>query len=147
MSAPDRRRYTVRDKQSAQWIGSLVAELEPGWSVAISPPGRTLDQNAIFHAMCDELAKAMPVYHGLSMDASDWKALLIVSHDGADAAADGKKRIRLVPDLEGNGLVQLRESSARMSKTRATSLIEYVLKVGAENSVTFSAPESEYAGR
>lgn len=141
MSAPDRRRYVVRDKQGAQWIGSLVAELEPGWSVTINPPGRTLDQNSIFHACCDELAKAIPVYHGLPMDAADWKALLIVSHDGAAAAADGKKRIRLVPDLEGAGMVQLRESSARMSKARATSLIEYTMKVAEENGVTLSGPE------
>ena len=56
------------------------------------------------------------------MDAEDWKALLVVSHA---VATQGEGGLRLVPDLEGRGLVQLRESTARMSKERASSLIEY----------------------
>lgn len=123
MSAGERKRYEVRDKQGAQWIGSLVATLEPGWVVAIMPPGRSPSQNDIFHAMCDDIAKAKPVWNELPMTAEDWKQLLILSH----AVATEGGGIRLVRDLEGHGLVQLRESSARMSKGRATSLIDYTI--------------------
>jgi hypothetical protein len=131
MSAGERRRYEVRDKQGAQWIGSLVAGLEPGWVVTIAPAGRSLDQNAIFHKLCDDIAKALPEWNGMSMAADDWKQLLILSH----AMATDGSGVRLVKDLEGSGLVQLRESSARMSKSRATSLIEYCLAFAAQRGI------------
>lgn len=123
MSAGERRRFEVRDKQGAQFIGSLVAALEPGWTVTIAPAGRSLSQNDAFHGYCDAIAKALPEWNGMSMTADDWKQLLILSH----AMATDGSGVRLVKDLEGSGLVQLRESSARMSKARATSLIEYVV--------------------
>lgn len=94
-----------------------------GYVVVVRPPNRSLDQNAKAHAMFSDIAKAKPVWNGINMDAEDWKALLIVSH--AVATKDGSP-YRMVPDLEGSGFVQLRESSARMSKDRASSLIEYV---------------------
>jgi hypothetical protein len=137
MSAGERRRYEVRDKQGAQWIGSLVAGLEPGWTVTIAPPSRSLDQNAIFHALCDDIAKARPEWNGLSMSAEDWKQLLILSH----AVATSEGGIRLTQDLEGQGLVQLRESSARMSKARATSLIDYTMAWAAQHGVKLRATE------
>lgn len=94
-----------------------------GFVCVVRPPNRSLDQNAKAHAMFQDIAKAKPVWNGINMDAEDWKALLIVSH--AVATKDGSP-YRMVPDLEGSGFVQLRESSARMSKDRASSLIEYI---------------------
>lgn len=138
MSAPERRRYILRDSQGAEWVGSLVAKLPAGWAVTLAPPGRSLDQNSTLHLLWGQLADALPQYKGIHMDAESWKALTIVSHAIATSKDENGNAIRLVPDLEGSGLVQLRESSARMSKARASSLIEYVLKVGADNGVQFS---------
>jgi hypothetical protein len=131
MSAPERRKYVVRDKKGAEWIGSLVAVLEPGWTVSIAPPSRSLDQNAIFHSLCDRIANAKPEWNGVHMDADSWKQLLILSH----AVATDGGGIQLVRDLEGQGLVQLRESSARMSRSRATSLIDYTMAWAASHGV------------
>jgi hypothetical protein len=80
------------------------------------------------------------------MDAEAWKALTIVSHAIATRDDEDGQPIRLVPDLEGEGMVQLRESSARMSKARAASLTDYVLKVGAENGVRFLSDARETDG-
>jgi hypothetical protein len=131
MSTGERRRYTVSDKSGAQWIGSLVATLEPGWSVTIAPPGRTLDQNAIFHAIVDDFAKAIPEYAGVPMDTESWKSVLILSH----AIATSGGGVKLVPDLEGQGLVQVREASSRMTKARGSSLIEYCMSEAAKRGV------------
>lgn len=92
-----------------------------GWVVRISPPKRSLDQNAIFHAICDDIAKAMPSWAGRPTSAADWKALLVDGH----AIATGAEGVRVVPAIEGSGFVQLRESTAEMSRERASSLIEY----------------------
>jgi hypothetical protein len=131
MSTGERRRYTVSDKSGAQWIGSLVATLEPGWSVTIAPPGRTLDQNAIFHAIVDDFARAIPEYAGVPMDTESWKSVLILSH----AIATSGGGVKLVPDLEGQGLVQVREASSRMTKARGSSLIEYCMSEAAKRGV------------
>lgn len=120
MSASERKRYVLTE-QNRQFVGSLVATSPEGYVVTVEPPRRSLDQNAIFHSICDRIAKAKPEWNGVKMDAESWKQLLILSH----AVATDGGGIRLVQDLEGSGLVQLRESSARMSKERATSLIDY----------------------
>lgn len=99
-----------------------VDDAPDGWVARIGPPNRTLDQNALFHALVGDITKHFPEWKGEAMDADDWKALLIISH--AIATREGRPRLML--SLEGHGLVQLRESSARMAKDRASSLIEYV---------------------
>jgi hypothetical protein len=139
MSAPDRRRYVVKDKQGAQWIGSLVAGLDAGWTVTLAPPGRSLPQNRTFHDMCDDIAKARPVWNDMPMTAEDWKQLLVLSH----AVATDGGGVRLTKDLEGSGLVQLRESTARMSKARATSLIDYVIAWATAQGIQITIPERQ----
>jgi hypothetical protein len=131
MSAGDRKRYVMRDKQMAAWVGSFVATLEPGWSVTIAPPGRTPPQNNTFHDLCDDIAKARPEWNGLKMTADDWKQMLVLSH----AMATDGSGVRLAKDLEGHGLIQLRESTARMSKARATSLIDYTVAWATSNNI------------
>jgi hypothetical protein len=137
MSTGERRRYTVSDKHSAQWIGSLVTLLQPGWVIAISPPGRSISQNDTFHGLCDDIAKARPEWNGLKMTADDWKQMLVLSH----AMATDGSGVRLAKDLEGHGLVQLRESTARMSKARATSLIDYVIAWATGQGIAITVPE------
>lgn len=123
MSAPEAKTYTITPQTQGAWISALVNVLPVGWRVTVKPPGRSLDQNSALHGYCSQIAKARPEWNGLAMSAEDWKALLVVSH--AVATADGS--MRLVMDLEGSGLVQLRESTAKMNKARASSLIEYTI--------------------
>jgi hypothetical protein len=115
--------YLVHDTARRNACAAVMAA-EQGMVVTIRKPNRTLDQNAKFHAMCDDIAKARPEYAGIRMDADDWKALLVLSHATATKGEGGK--LRLVPDLEGEGYIQLRESTARMPRCpRSSSLIEY----------------------
>jgi hypothetical protein len=134
----ERRKIVLGSKEHREWVGALVATYSPGSVVTLEPPRRTLDQNALFHSLCGEIAKAKPQWNGFHMDAEDWKALLIVSHAVATKEDIG---MRLVPDLEGHGLVQLRESSARMSKVRATSLIDYVIAWATTQGIDITVPE------
>jgi hypothetical protein len=142
MSSPEKERYTLTEQNRA-WVASLILTLDPNWVVSISPPRRSPSQNDLFHELCDQIAKAKPEWNGLRMTPEDWKQLLILSHAIATKDDTTAMNIRLVPDLEGQGLVQLRESSARMSKIRATSLIDYVQAWAAQNGVRFQAEERE----
>lgn len=94
-----------------------------GYVVVVRPPNRSLDQNSKFHALVSDITKAKPTWKGVNMDAEDWKQILVLSH--AIATAGGS--VRMVPDLEGHGYIQLRESTAKMNKGRGSSLIEYTI--------------------
>jgi hypothetical protein len=116
-----------------------VANAPDGWWVRLSPPKRSLDQNAALHGYCAQIAKAKPEWNGMAMDADDWKNLLVCSH----AVATRGESIRLVPSLEGNGLVQLVERTSRMSKERASSLLSYIAAWAAGQGITLVGGDYE----
>lgn len=90
-----------------------------GKVVQIKDPTRNGDQNAKFHAICSDFAKSSIKWAGKRRSAEEWKVLLISGH-----AVATKQGAEIVPGLE-NEFVNIRESSAKMSKSRMCSLIEY----------------------
>jgi len=90
-----------------------------GFIVRVSPPSRSLEQNAKFHAICSDLARAKAEWAGKARTAAQWKVLLVSGH----AVATGEAA-EVVPGLEGE-FINIRESTALMSKSRGASLIEY----------------------
>lgn len=90
-----------------------------GQMVQIKEPTRNGDQNAKFHAICSDFAKSQIQWAGKRRTLDEWKVLLISGH-----AVATKQGAEIVPGLE-NEFVNIRESSARMSKSRMCSLIEY----------------------
>ena len=97
--------------------------------VTVSEETRNSEQNAKFHAICTDLAKSPVEWMGKRRDAAAWKVLLVSGH-----AVATKQGAEVVPGLEGE-FVNLRESTARMSKARASSLIEYALAFCAAHGV------------
>jgi hypothetical protein len=90
---------------------------------------RSLDQNAKFHALCEDIAKQKIEWAAKPRTAAEWKVLLVSGH-----AMATKEGAEMVPGLEGE-FVNLRESTAKMSKQRSASLIEYTLAFCAHNGV------------
>lgn len=80
---------------------------------------RSADQNAMLHALFAEAARRCN-WNGRKLTETQWKVLFISGH----AIATGRGA-EMIPGLEGE-FVNIRESSARMSVARMTSLIEYV---------------------
>ena len=87
--------------------------------MTISEPTRNLEQNAKFHARCTDLEKAGIEWLGKPRTAKQWKVLLVSGH-----AVATKEGAEVIPGLEGE-FVNIRESTALMSKKRSSSLIEY----------------------
>lgn len=121
---------TCRDAQQAHKV--LNAVLWPqvkSWLVcgggalvvSVKPETRTLSQNAIFHAICDDIAKSGFQWAGKRRSAAQWKVLLVSAHSVAT-----KADCEIVPGLEGE-YVNLRESTAQMDKARSSSLVDYSL--------------------
>ena len=109
-----------------------VKNAPEGWQVIVKPATRTTEQNAKFHALCSDIAKSGMLWAGKERTAAQWKVLLVSGH--AIATSEGAE---IVPGLE-NEFVNLRESTALMSKKRGASLIEYTLAFCAANSIKLS---------
>ncbi len=109
-----------------------VKNAPDGWQVIVKPATRTTEQNAKFHALCSDIAKSGMKWAGKSRTAAQWKVLLVSGH--AIATSEGAE---IVPGIESE-FVNLRESTALMSKKRGASLIEYTLAFCAANSIKLS---------
>ena len=109
---------------------AAVIAAPDGYSVTITEPKRTTDQNAKFHAICSDLARSGLMWAGKERTAAAWKTLLVSGH-----AVATKEGADVIPGLEGE-FINIRESTALMSIKRGSSLIEYALAFCAMNAVT-----------
>lgn len=96
--------------------------------------GRNLEQSSKFHAICGDIAKSGTKWAGKHRTAMEWKCLLVSGH--AIATQEGSE---VVPGLEGE-FINLRESTALMSKRRSSSLIEYSIAWCCSNSIKLHFP-------
>lgn len=119
------KKFILSHQQARANAIESVQNAPEGHEVRISEPRRTLDQGARFHALCDDLAGRE--WAGKPRDAAQWKVLLISGH-----AIATKLGAEMVPGLEGE-FVNLRESTATMTKSRASSLLEYAEAFAATN--------------
>ena len=108
---------------------AAVLRAPEGFTVAVAPANRSLDQNAFFHALCGDLAKSPMTWAGKRRKDTEWKTLLVSGHT---KATEGE--VEFVPGLEGE-FVNIRESTASMTVARANSLIEYTLAFCASHGV------------
>lgn len=115
---------TARDRAC-----QAVREAPEGNVVTISEPRRNGEQNAKFHAICSDLAKSGLTWAGKTRTADQWKVLMVSGH-----AVATKEGAEIIPGLEGE-FVNIRESTAMMSKKRGSSLIEYAVAFCAQNGV------------
>jgi len=104
------------------------------YEVRIKPPTRNGEQNAKFHAICGDLAKSGIKWAGKTRTADQWKVLLVSGH-----AMATKEGAEIVPGFEGE-FVNIRESTALMSKARGSSLIEYSIAFYETNRDLLSKP-------
>ena len=110
--------YKVINEQAWPYIKAMLIAGNK-LKMVVSDLTRTLEQNAKFHSICDDIAKAGFVWHGKKRNAEQVKVLLVSGH--AMATGEGAE---VVAGLEGE-FINLRESTALMSVKRSSSLIEY----------------------
>ena len=77
--------------------------------------------------MLTEVSQQVP-WHGVRLDPADWKLVFL------DAL---KRELRMVPNLEGNGFVQLGRSSSDLTKEEMSGLLELIAAFGARQGVKF----------
>jgi hypothetical protein len=119
-------------KKAARWADGIPL----GSRIEFKAPKRTLPQNDRFWAMLTDIAQ-QKTYHGLRLTTEDWKLLFL------DAL---KREVRIVPNLDGTGFVNLSKSSSDLGKGEMSDLMEIVSAWGAKNGVVFTDPHPVSAG-
>jgi hypothetical protein len=121
--------HSAADKAKAL---AIINAAPVGARVEVKAEKRSLDQNAKLWAMLTEVARQLP-WHGQTLRPDDWKILFV------DAL---KRELRPVPNLEGTGFVNLRNSSSDLSKEEFSNLLDLIAEFGARHGVQFADAEA-----
>lgn len=100
--------------------------------VEFKGPKRSLPQNDRLHAMITDVASQL-LWHGQRLSVADWKLVFMSSL---------KQEMRIVPNIEGNGFVQLGRSTADLSKQEMSDLFEIIEAFAARHAVRLHRKEA-----
>lgn len=109
--------------KAATWVDKAPS----GTRIEFKAPKRSLPQNDRFWAMLTDIAQQL-AWHGMRLTADDWKLVFM------DAL---KREIRIVPNIDGTGFVNLGRSSSDLSKDEMSDLMEIIAAFGATHGVEF----------
>jgi hypothetical protein len=109
--------------KACQWI----SKAPPGTRVTFNAAKRSVDQNSKMWAMLTDVATQLQWY-GKTLKPADWRYVFL------DAL---KRELRIVPNIDGTGFVNLGQSSSDLSKEEMSGLIELIHAFGANHGVVF----------
>ena len=107
-------------KRGASSLLGLEQYLPIKVSVEQYKPTRSVEQNDKFHAICADISRQRQ-WAGQRMDVEDWKRLLVDLY----VREMENKPARVVPSLDGKGVVALGEQTRNMNTARMSGLIEF----------------------
>ncbi len=120
----------IRNEDDRRKLATWAARVPLNTRVEWKAPKRSIPQNARMWAMLTDVAQQLP-WHGIKLTPDDWKLVFL------DAL---KREVRMMPNIDGNGFVNLGRSSSDLSKEEMTDLMELIAAFGANHSVVFSDP-------
>jgi len=101
-------------------------------TLEIKATSRSSPQNSKYHAMIEEIARQAS-HLGAKWDEEDWKRMLVWQFCKESGQNEGK----IVPSLDGTGIVQLGQQTRKFTKEQASEFVEWLHAWGAEHGVTF----------
>ncbi len=121
----DNRHYVFAHMTARKLAAAACMTMPDGWHCRITPPTRTLDQNARLWAMLNDVS-AQVVWHGRKLSSDEWKIVF--------SAALTKQDV--IPGIDG-GFVAMGQSTSKMTKRELSDLMELIAAFGANNGVQF----------
>ncbi len=106
----------------------IISAAPFGTRVEIKAAKRSNDQNAKMWCLLSEIALQLP-WHGTKLRADDWKIIFLSAL---------KRELRMVPNLDNSGFVNLGQSSSDLTKGEMSEMIELIAAFGAQHGVKFS---------
>jgi len=114
------------------WPKVLKALQTKQLTLEIKDAAKSRDQEEKYHAMIGEIAKQAQ-HLGAKWDAESWKRLLVDQF----CKDNGLKTGAVIPNLAGDGIVQLGMQTRNFTKEQASEFVEWLHAWGAEHGVTF----------
>ncbi len=99
-------------------------------TMEIKLASKTREQEEKYHAMIGDIAKQAQ-HMGAKWSAEDWKRLLVDQYLREVENIQGK----VVPNLDGSGIVQLGFQTRKFTKEMANEFIEWLYAWAAENGI------------
>ena len=109
---------------------SWVNKVPVGTRIEFKAPKRSLPQNDRFWAMLTDIAQQLR-WHGMKLTPDDFKLVFM------DAL---KREVRIVPNINGDGFVNLGRSSSDLTKQEMSDLMTIIEEFGARHNVVFHDP-------
>lgn len=123
-------------RRAIEWITKAPKDTR----VEFKGPKRTLPQNDRMWAMLTDLSLQL-AWHGQRLAPDDWKLVML------DALRrETREQLRIVPNTDGTGFVNLSTSSSDLEKEEMTALIEIIFAFGAKHGVEWSEPQQNNRG-
>jgi hypothetical protein len=117
-----------KDRQSVQRLAATVPRLT---RIEFKATKRSIPQNDKMWAMLTDVSRQIS-WHGIKLQAESWKFIFL------DALS---RELKMVPNLDGTGFVNIGRSSSDLSKGEISDVIELIYKFGAEHGVVFGGEE------
>jgi hypothetical protein len=122
--------YSDADRRRA---ASWALNAPKGCRIDFREAKRSLEQNARMWAMLTEISRQVK-WHGIRLSADDWKLLFL------DALS---RELRIVPNMDGTGFVNLGRRSSELSRSEMSDMIELMFAFGASHDVNFKDGDGE----
>jgi hypothetical protein len=124
----DRAVITLRSQADRDKASKWAQGVTIGSKVVFHGPGRTIPQNDALHAAIGDIARQRD-YHGLKLQDWEWKLLFLDALD---------REIRMLPNLDGTGFINVGKSTASLSKEEFSGLLCIVYEWGNRNGIKWS---------
>ena len=131
-------KFNLTDESQAKalmtglWPKVLKALQTKQLTLEIKDATKSRDQEEKYHAMIGEIAKQAQ-HLGAKWDSESWKRLLVDQF----CKDNGLKTGAVIPNLAGDGIVQLGMQTRNFTKEQASEFVEWLHAWGAEHGVTF----------
>ena len=116
--------YAERDRIRAC---EMITQAPLGHRITVLEPKHSDKQRGKLNGMCGDIAKQAD-HHGVKLSKDDWRHLI------SNMVFKG----RIVPNLDGDGFVNLTPSTAEMSSAQFNAMIEAAYFIGSERGVVWT---------
>ena len=118
---------TINSEKRRAEARAILEAAPLGTRIEFKAVRRSLPQNSRFYAMLTDIATQLK-WCGEVLRPEEWKFLFL------DAL---KRELRMVPNLDGNGVVNIGRSSSDLTKQEMSDAMELMAAFGAQHGVTF----------
>jgi len=136
-------KYLLKNKDQARALmvkawPQVLESLSIGIEITVEfkEANKSREQEEKYHAMISEIA-TQAQHMGSKWDAESWKRLLVDQF----CKESGLKTGVVMPNLSGDGIVQLGFQTRKFTKEQASEFVEWLYAWGADRGVTYETNE------